>query len=285
MINSDRLTAFVAFAECLNFTRAAEQLHISQPALHVQVRKLGESLSAQLYVRRGRALELTVEGQKLLAFAREQLERDSAFVEGMRGGAHVDVVTLAAGEGTFMYLLGDAIKRFQHASRAKLCVLTRDRDQALDALRLGQAQLAVTVVDEEPAGFVARPVARVGAAVVLPKTHRLAGRRSLSIAELDGEPLIAPAEGRPQRAMLAKAWREAGATWKPAVEANGWELILHFARLGLGIAVVNDFCRPPTGMIMKPLRGLPRIQYQLLRRRERVCSDAVTALERTILEG
>jgi DNA-binding transcriptional LysR family regulator len=181
-------------------------------------------------------------------------------------------------------MLGDAIRSFQRASRAKLRVLTRDRDRALDAVRLGEAHLAVTVLDEVPDEFIAKPVARVGSAVVLPKTHRLAEKRSVSIAELDGEPLIVPAEGRPQRAALAKAWADAGAAWQPAVEANGWELILHFARLGLGIAVVNDFCRAPSGMVMKPLRGLPTLQYQVLRRRGRVYSETAAALERTILE-
>jgi DNA-binding transcriptional LysR family regulator len=68
MINSEWVRAFVTFAETLNFTHAATRLHISQPALHVQIRKLGESLQTPLYVRHGRSLTLTDEGRKVLAF-------------------------------------------------------------------------------------------------------------------------------------------------------------------------------------------------------------------------
>jgi DNA-binding transcriptional LysR family regulator len=54
MIRSEWLTSFIAFAEELNFTRAAARLHISQPAFHVQIRKLAEALGVTLYERAGR---------------------------------------------------------------------------------------------------------------------------------------------------------------------------------------------------------------------------------------
>jgi DNA-binding transcriptional LysR family regulator len=284
MVNSEWLRAFVAFAERMNFTHAAEALHISQPALHVQIRKLSDSIGSPLYVRRGRVLSLTTEGRCLLAFGREQVERNEAFLADIRHGARSDVVTLTAGEGTFLYLLGDAVGSYQSKPGTKLRILARDREQALEALQLGEAHLAVTVMDEVPDAFVAKPVARVGSAVVLPKGHRLASRHTVSIHDLADEPVIVPAEGRPQRAALAKAWSDAGVLLKPAVEVNGWELMLHFARLGLGVAIVNDFCKEPPGTVMKPLRGLPRIHYQLLKLRGRVHSHAVTTLEKAILD-
>jgi DNA-binding transcriptional LysR family regulator len=283
MIDSERLRAFVAFAERLNFTRAAEDLHLSQPALHVQIRKLSESLNVQLYVRRGRGVELTREGRKLLAFGREQAERQAAFIESLKLGDGHENVVLAAGEGTLLYLLKDAIRRYQRAAKAPLKVLTRDREQALAAVELGEAHLAVTVTDEVPEGFVAKRVAKVGPAVVLPKEHPLARRRWLSIEDLADEPLVLPASGRPLRAALARAFAEAGLRLRPAVEAHGWELMMHFAELGLGLAVVNDFCAPPAGMVTRPLRGLTPVQYQLLRLRDRQQGPAALALEKAVL--
>ena len=55
-VSADALASFAVFADHLNFTRAAEELHISQPALHVKVRKLSESLGRPLYRRAGRRL-------------------------------------------------------------------------------------------------------------------------------------------------------------------------------------------------------------------------------------
>ncbi|HXK18547.1 MAG TPA: hypothetical protein VNG33_12125, partial [Polyangiaceae bacterium] len=56
-----------------------------------------------------------------------------------------------------------------------------------------------------------------------------------------------------------------------------------FAELGLGVAVVNDFCSPPRGTVRRPLRGLPAVQYQLLRLRNRQLSPAAVALEAAIV--
>jgi LysR family transcriptional regulator, low CO2-responsive transcriptional regulator len=284
MINAEWLGAFVKFAETMNFTHAAQALHISQPALHVQIRKLSESLGVPLYVRRGRTLELTVQGRHVLAFGREQQERADQFLAELDPGARDTSVVLAAGEGTLLNLLSDALRAFQRVKHVKLHVLTRDRDQAIAAVQVGEAHLAVTVVDDVPANLVARKVAAVGAAVVLRASHRLARKRSLSIRDLRDEPLIVPSPGRPLRATLARAWANADLTWSPAVEANGWELMMRFVELGLGLAIVNDFCKPPRSTVMRSLVGLPPVQYQLLKLRDRRSSQGALALERAILD-
>jgi LysR family transcriptional regulator, low CO2-responsive transcriptional regulator len=283
MIDSEQLRSFVAFAETTSFTRAAERRHLSQPAVFVQIRKLAESLDSPLYTRRGRTLELTAQGRKLLAYGREQHEREQLLLQELKPGGLEESVVLAAGEGTFLNLLGPALKLFQRGQRARLRVLTRDRDQALAAVQLGEAHLAVTVLDDVPAGMVARSVARVGAAVVLPKQHRLAKKRSLKVRDLCDEAVIAPSPGRPLRTTLARAWSEAGLDWAPAVEANGWELMMRFAELGMGLAVVNDFCQPPRGTVKRSLVGLTPTHYQLVRLRERKPTPAALALEQAIV--
>jgi DNA-binding transcriptional LysR family regulator len=65
--------------------------------------------------------------------------------------------------------------------------------------------------------------------------------------------------------MLAQAL--AGIPWQPAVEATGWELMMQFAKYGLGVAVVNDFCAPPPGTVAVPLSGPPPIAYWAIARR------------------
>ena len=56
-----------------------------------------------------------------------------------------------------------------------------------------------------------------------------------------------------------------------------------FAELGLGVAIVNDFCSPPRGTVRRPLSGLPSVRYQLLRLRDRQQSPAALALEAAII--
>jgi LysR family transcriptional regulator, low CO2-responsive transcriptional regulator len=283
MVNSEWVRAFVAFAETLNFTHAAARLHISQPALHVQIRKLGESLQAPLYTRTGRTLTLTAEGQKVLAFGRDQAERTEQLRDAVKGIHRVASVVLAAGEGTLLNLLSEPLRVFQRGKHAALRVLTRDRERSLAAVQLGEAHLAVTVVDDVPPTILARRVAKVGAAIVIPRGHPLARKRAVSIRDLRDQPLIAPSAGRPLRARLAQAWAGADMVWSPAFEANGWELMMRFAELGMGVAIVNDFCTPPRGTVRRPLTGLPSVHYQLLRLRGRQPTPAVLALESAIL--
>src|SRR5690606_31077421 len=109
-LSTDALASFAVFADHLSFTRAAEELHISQPALHVKVRKLSETLDVPLYTRHGRRLALTPAGERVARFARDLDARVSAFLSDVRGAAPARVPALAAGEGAYLYLLGDVVR-------------------------------------------------------------------------------------------------------------------------------------------------------------------------------
>src|SRR5688572_6965708 len=173
MLDAARLESFIAFGEELNFTRAAVRLHLSQPALHVQIKRLGEEIGAPLYRRIGRAISLTAQGQQLLAFARELRERTEGFLSELGGKAPRNVV-LAAGEGTLLYALGPALRKAAQLPGANIRVLTRDRDGVLAALAASEAQLGVTALDVVPEIFAATQLRRVGMLLVMPRGHRLA---------------------------------------------------------------------------------------------------------------
>jgi DNA-binding transcriptional LysR family regulator len=83
---------------------------------------------------------------------------------------------------------------------------------------------------------------------------------------LDDERLVVAPEGNPHRAMLSQALATAGAKWSVAVEATGWELMIQFARYGLGLAVVNDFCPVPRGLVGVRLEGVPHVEYCVVTR-------------------
>ena len=132
----DALQAFAVFADTLNFSETARQLHISQPALHTKIRKLGEHLRVPLYVRQGRALALTAEGLDVARHARELLALNQRFVRSLAGDAPADSVSLVAGEGAYLHLLGQAITRFRRAQpQAQLRLLVGDRERAMAAVQ------------------------------------------------------------------------------------------------------------------------------------------------------
>lgn len=259
------LFAFAVFAEYLNFTRAAKHLHISQPALHVQIRKLSEAVGRPLYRRNGRALVLTLEGKTLAAYGREVQERGRCVLAELQGQSMSGPVILASGQGAFLYLLGPAIRRFPK-DKWPLRLLTLPGPQALESIREARSHLCVVALDTLPADLAATPLRTVGQKVLLPSSHRLARRRALRPGDLKGESLVVAPTGRPHRIMLEQVFRSSGCSLGVAVESTGWELMLHFAKQGIGIAVVNDFCPTPKGMAGVRLAGAPDITYYLIER-------------------
>lgn len=264
ILDHDALFAFVAFADRLNFTHAAAALHVSQPALHVKVGKLADAIGRPLYRRQGRTLVLTPEGERLAAFGRQAAVRAERAVADVRGERAAHPVVLASGAGAFVHLLGPAIRRFPK-QRWPLRLWTLAGPAARDAVMQGRADLAVVVLDEAAiAGVQIDRLKQVGQHVILPHAHRLATRRRLRPADLVDEPLIVAPTGSPHRALLEAAFRGVNAGLTVAVEATGWEVMLHFAACGVGLAIVNDFCPVPARMVAVPLEGVATVTYALL---------------------
>jgi DNA-binding transcriptional LysR family regulator len=282
VLRSEWLESFIAFAEHLSFTHAAKELHLSQPALFVQIAKLSQTLGVTLYEKRGRQLALTDAGVALLAFARDARQRSAELVTELRTGMRQPSVTLAAGTGAFLYLLGPGIRDFRRSSPARLRLLHRDRAGTVEAVRRNEAQLGVAAFDAIPDDLAAQLLVRVPQVLVVPQRHRLARKREIKLADLNGEALVVPPVGNPQRATISQALDSAEVEWRVAVEATGWELVLHFAALGLGLTIVNGFCRIPRGLVTRPLRELPRVAYYLVERRASLLPDAAVELRRAL---
>jgi len=283
MLKLEWLEAFVAFAEHESFTAAARVLHLSQPALHVQVKKLSEALGVTLYRRKGQRLVLTADGKRVAAFGREVRDRTRELAGELRAGGRAEPVALCAGEGAYLYLLGEGIRRFLADGGAPLKLLTRDREGTLEAVRGGEAQVGVASLDAVPDDLEARPLTDVGQVLVVPEGHPLAQARRVRLADLAGARLVVPGADRPHRVVLARALLEAGVPWEVAVEANGWELMLRFVELGVGLAVVNACCRIPRGLTARPLAELPRQRYHVLRRSGAQAEGAAARLASTLL--
>lgn len=283
-INLDALQSFAVFAESMNFSTAARLLHISQPALHVKIRKLGEQLELALYQRVGRKLELTVHGEAVARYGRDLHARTETFLQVLHHGADDQPVAMAAGEGAYLYLLGPALQRFLSKAPVPAKLLTLDRDGAIEAVRSGRAQIAVAPLETTPDDMEAATLTTVGQVLVVPRNHRLARRRMVKLKDLAGSRIVVPPAGRPHREMLARMLQAAGVDWEVAVEARGWELMLRFVTLGVGVAVVNACCNIPRALVAIPLAELPAIRFHAFHRKGHVVDGEVGRLHRLLLE-
>jgi DNA-binding transcriptional LysR family regulator len=282
MLPTEALAAFAVFAEHLNFTHAAAALHISQPALHVKVNKLATTVGRPLYQRHGRVLTLTPEGESVARFARDLDTRMTAFLAEVRDAAAVRPLTLAAGEGAYLYLLGEVIRTFR-----PLKLLNRDSARMLAAVRAGRADLGIGVLEVLPDDVTAVLLASYPQTLVLPADHPLTGHAELTIRDLAGLSLVLPPANRPHRRTVERALRAADVDWTPAIEAEGWPLTLHFVALGVGLSIVNGCVRPPNGFTSREITDLPRVPYYAVHLPDRA-SDArlaelLTAIRQVVM--
>jgi DNA-binding transcriptional LysR family regulator len=272
---AEDLAAFAVFARHRNFTRAAEELHVSQPALHTRIRKLEARLGKSLYTKHGRLLRLTEAGERLAAFANDTRDRTADFLSTLDAAPPRPLV-LIAGSGSYLYLLGDPIRRFLAKGR-ELRLLTGDAGQTLQAVREGAADVGVTALTVPPDDLECELLAQYPQTLITRADHRLAGRRSIRLKDLQDEALVVPPKGRPHRQQLERSMLDQGIRWSVAVEAEGWELLVHFVRLGVGPAVVNGSVRVTSAVRRIPVKDLPPVRYYVVTRAEH--SDRVDELK------
>lgn len=190
------LRYFVAVAEEQNVTRAAGRLHVSQPPLSRQIRDLEDELKLELFVRTGKAVRLTEVGKVFLEEARAVLARVEQAVQaahavsgGMNGELH-----LAYAPSPTVRILPQVLTAFrQKAPSARVRLHDQSSPEMLEGLRNGKlhAALMVEPLKKESRGLVFQKLQTYPIVVAVSPAHPWSKRRSLTIAEVVDESLVA----------------------------------------------------------------------------------------------
>lgn len=286
VLDGELLRAFVAFAEEEHVTRAARRVGLSQPALSERLTRLSELAGVQLVAREGRKLSLTHEGRVMEAFARDALRSADALERALRGDEEVGRVTLTAGEGTYLHLLKAPLRAMALRDEVELALRVEGTSAAMESVAAGRADLGVVAADAIPRALESTPLVATKLVLLMPETHLLATKRTLKLEALASETLILPPEGRTHRAFVLRAMGQRGMTPHAIRDADGWPLMVAFASMGLGLAIVNETvirARLPDGLVARPLPELGTLTYHLVRRRGRVMPKAAQELSSLIV--
>jgi DNA-binding transcriptional LysR family regulator len=183
-----KLRYFVAVAEELHFGRAAEALHIAQPVLSRQIKALEDELKAPLFVRDRRATELTPAGLQLLADARPLLANADALRRRVATAARGHIFTIGFMPGL---IVTDAVRAMQDRHpQLTVNVLRTNWDDQTEVIHDGRADVSYVRQPVDRRGLCSRPLLTEPRVAALPDDHRLAGKTTVSIADLADEHLL-----------------------------------------------------------------------------------------------
>ncbi|MCA1644210.1 MAG: LysR family transcriptional regulator [Chloroflexi bacterium] len=279
-----QLAYFESVSRHLHFTRAAEELHVAQPSVSQQIRKLESELGAPLFHRMKRHVALTEAGQTFLPHARAVLLRlaearlEVQELSGLRQG------TLAVGAPPSVgaHLLPGALAAFSRRHPGITLTFREAGSRTLlKLLEEGELDLAVVIQPIRHPVLETLPLLEEELLLAVPRQHALAtGQRRVRLALLRAEPFVFLRAGTYDlRDQTLAACRRAGFEPEVALDGSEMDSMLRFVGAGIGLAILPEMVLAEIDAANGPVairRLLPRLSRSLVlaRRRDRYFSAA-----------
>lgn len=262
-LTSRQLQTVLAVAEYGSFIAAAASLKTSQPAVTRTVKHVENVLGIKLFDRSTRSVVITAAGKEFVGVAGRMLNDLRITVRSMREfsdqrrGQVIVSSIMSVANGKLPAKL--SFYRNDHPG-IELHIRDGVHGTVIEDVRSGAADFGITYLDGLPEPFAAVPIGREEFTVVLQRGHELAGRKSLSLADLKAFPLVSlPGDSRTRRVIDAAA-SSAGLTLNYVITVSQFATMLGCVRAGIGLAIA-----PRSGvasflgneLIALPIRGRP----------------------------
>ncbi|OYO13620.1 LysR family transcriptional regulator [Enemella evansiae] len=283
-----QLEHFLAVAEELSFTRAAQRLHVVQSGVSASIKNLERDLGVLLLDRSARQVRLTEAGTRFMAEAYAVLDVAQQAREAAAGDEGELTGTLRLGTMTAIRLIDvPAILGEYHRRHPQVQVLmsaaASGSQGLLTALHERRIDLAFLSTRGAPPGIRRIKVAESVLRLVVPAGDELAGRDRIELGELAGRDFIDGPEGYGTRAVTDAAFAEADVQRRVTLEIADLSTGLDYVRHGLGIALLPDYLLSgdlPAGVVVVPVGGQADLDWPvfLAVREDRTPSAAARAL-------
>ncbi len=236
-----QIRSFVVVARRASFTQAAKLLHVSQPALTVQIRELEKALGVQLFDRNTRTVRLTRIGRELapqLERLQDELDAVVAHTQGLAAGRH-GTVRLACLPSFAASVLPSAINAFR-AKHPQITFVLRDAvwSRMVAMVRAEEVDFGVGDMVQNEADLEFVPLMQERMKVVFPAAHAIAKARKVTVPVLATYPLVLTDPDTSARRMLEAAFSAAGCIPIRAAEVTYLSTAVAMVRAGFGIAIL-----------------------------------------------
>ena len=236
-----QLKVFESVARLLSFSRAAEELHLTQPAVSTQIAKLEEHAGNALFEQFGKKIYLTAAGTELLQISRaiiqqfEQAEIAMAQFKGVRGG-RLNVGVISAGDYFFPHLLVEFLGR--HAG-VTLNFTVHNREELLTHISDNLTDLAIMVRPPSDLDTTNEPFAPHPYVVVAPPGHPLTHRKNIAPAEVMRQPFVVRERGSDTWRSMREAFGGDLTGLNVAMEIRSTETIKQAVIAGFGLSFLS----------------------------------------------
>jgi DNA-binding transcriptional LysR family regulator len=237
-----QLEYFVAVAEEASFTRAAARVHVAQPGVSAQVRRLEAELGQQLLDRSGRSVRLTEVGTAVLPFARAALRAvsDARQAVDQLAGLVRGQVAVGMVSGCAVQVLPELLAEFRSRYPGVSLTLSEDgSDRLVKSLRDGRLDLALIGSAGDPIpGLETAVVVDEALVAAVNEADPLAARAVVALDDLRDQPLVSLPRGTGVRGAFEAACAAAAFEPRIVLEASALSMVARLAGMGLGVAIL-----------------------------------------------
>ena len=285
-----QLRVFEAVARHNSYTRAAEELHLSQPAVSMQVRQLEDEIGLSLFERLGKQVVLTEAGREVFHYSRaigQSLREMEEVLESLKGVSRGSLrIAVASTVNYFAPRLMAIFQQRHPGIGLRLDVTNRESlVQMLDSNSVDLVLMGVPPrnVEVEAEAFMDNPLV-----VIAPPDHPLAGERAIPLARLAEETFVMREEGSGTRQAMERFFSERGQTIRHGMQMTRNEAVKQAVRSGLGLSVVSlhtiELELETRRLVTLDVEGFPdRRQWYLVYRRGKRLSPAAGAFREFVL--
>ena len=288
----DQLASFLEVAKLQSFSRAAEKIYRTQPAISAQVRLLEQECGEKLFDRSGKKVLLTPAGEILQRYAQRIIELNK---EALQAIAELNQTArgklqIGANEATCLYVLPKTFARFRELyPLVQISIYRNFSHKILQKVQEGAIEVGIVTLPQSANNMEVIPVFRDEMQVIVPANHPLATNRSATVEEIANFPLILPKTGH-TRVVLDRLLRTYREHLQVSMELASVETIKKFVGAGLGISIVSRAYAQPevaAGLVkLIPLEGLKLYrELGLIYRRDRYLSLPAKVFIETVRES
>ncbi|QKG72569.1 LysR family transcriptional regulator [Erythrobacter mangrovi] len=247
---------FVTLAKTLNFTRAAEQCNVSQPALTRAIQQLEHEFGGPLFHRERNNTHLSELGRMMLPYLESVEASTRAAKDAAQSARKLENITLTIGAMCTIgpQLVADLIVRFQ-AMHPDVVVRVIEGEASAMIERLGKGDLHVGLVgvpEELPEQFHQVPVFTEKFVIVLPPDHALATKNAIRVVDLDGLPYVGRSNCEVYR-MVTEDFALRGVQPKKVFSSPRDDWVQKMIRSGLGFGFFPEYCVTDPDLVVRPL--------------------------------